>query len=137
MEKIYRGRRVSPVDETLSDVLIAVDGKPLKQVVRHSPTGMQWGYGGSGPADLALSILTDVFGGRVELADLYYQQFKRDFIAAWGDSWQISEEEIEQWLIGMTANGVEPGFGIQTLIRKFDALNGEERLTVKYSRTMS
>ncbi len=137
MGKIYRERRVSPVDETLSDVLIAVDGKPLKQVVRHSPTGMQWGYGGSGPADLALSILTDVFAGRVELADLYYQQFKRDFIAAWGDSWQISEEEIEQWLIGMAANGVEPGFDIQTLIKKFDALNGEERLTMKYSRTMS
>ena len=26
-------------------------------VVHHSPTGYEWGYGGSGPADLALNIL--------------------------------------------------------------------------------
>lgn len=33
----------------------------LKQIVHHSPTGMQSGYGGSGPADLALTILADHF----------------------------------------------------------------------------
>ena len=33
-----------------------------KHIVRHSPTGMTWGYGGSGPADLALSLLTAVVG---------------------------------------------------------------------------
>lgn len=28
-----------------------------QQFVVHSPTGFEWGYGGSGPADLALNIL--------------------------------------------------------------------------------
>jgi hypothetical protein len=128
--KIYRGRRVNPEDETLSDVLISVNGKPLKHIVRHSPTGMQWGYGGSGPADLALSILTDVFGGRVELGDLYYQEFKMDFVAGWGDSWVISQEEIDLWLVEKTGNRIE------ALISKFDALDEEQRLDVKYSRRM-
>lgn len=31
----------------------------LRHVALHSPTGMEWGYGGSGPADCALSILVD------------------------------------------------------------------------------
>ncbi len=29
----------------------------VRQVVWHSPTGLEYGYGGSGPADMALSIL--------------------------------------------------------------------------------
>jgi hypothetical protein len=31
----------------------------LRHVVHHSPSGLSWGYGGSGPADLARSILID------------------------------------------------------------------------------
>lgn len=34
----------------------------LRHVVKHSPTGYTWGYGGSGPADLALSLLTAALG---------------------------------------------------------------------------
>lgn len=52
----------------------------LNHVVRHSPSGVEWGYSGSGPADLALSILTDALGS-VEKADPYYQMFKWRVIA--------------------------------------------------------
>jgi hypothetical protein len=31
------------------------------RVVRHSPTGFEWGYDGSGPAQLAIAILIDAF----------------------------------------------------------------------------
>lgn len=34
----------------------------LRHVVKHSPTGVGWGYGGSGAADLALSLLVDALG---------------------------------------------------------------------------
>lgn len=34
----------------------------VAHVVWHSPTGFEYGYGGSGPADLALSILADFYG---------------------------------------------------------------------------
>lgn len=130
MGKVYAGGRLIPGQRTLSETLITVDGKPLKHIVRHSPTGMNFGYGGSGPADLALSILEDVFRGRVELADLFYMEFKWEFVAAWGNSWSITEEEINGWLQQTAGNGIEE------LIRRFDALDGEQRLKVKFSREL-
>jgi hypothetical protein len=91
--KTYTGKR-SPTGE----VDIRVDGKPLRQIVRHSPTGMEWGYPGSGPADTALSIMSDFFEGNMELADAFYFQFKWDFVAKWGNEWKVTDEEIDEWL---------------------------------------
>jgi hypothetical protein len=74
--------------------------RPLRHRVRHSPTGFECGYGGSGPADLALSILADLVG--LKEADIYYQSFKFQFIAGVylgiGQSHQIGECEIRTWL---------------------------------------
>lgn len=39
-------------------------------VVHHSPSGFEWGYGGSGPADLALCLLEDALI-RMDYADPY------------------------------------------------------------------
>jgi hypothetical protein len=36
--------------------------RPLRHAAVHSPTGFEWGYGGSGPADLALALLLDALG---------------------------------------------------------------------------
>lgn len=44
----------------------------------HSPTGMEWGYGGSGPADFALNALM-MFVPR-DIAWKHHQQFKWDFV---------------------------------------------------------
>lgn len=67
-------------------------------IVRHSPTGFEWGYGGSGPADLALNILYAVTGNK-ELAMRYYQQFKWDFIAKVPEEGGvIKRDEIIEWL---------------------------------------
>lgn len=72
-------------DETGYGV-VTVDGAPLsparsQAVWNHSPDGFGWGYGGSGPAQLALAILLEggVPPGR---AVLLHQRFKWDFIAA-------------------------------------------------------
>ena len=35
---------------------------PLPHFVKHSPAGFEWGYTGSGPADLARSLLIDALG---------------------------------------------------------------------------
>jgi hypothetical protein len=48
--------------------------------IRHSPTGMEWGYGGSGPADLALNILLACGLQQAEV-DTLYQDFKFGFVA--------------------------------------------------------
>jgi hypothetical protein len=50
-----------------------------RRITRHSPDGFEWGYGGSGPADFALNILSVFIGQR--LAYLYHQDFKWKFIA--------------------------------------------------------
>ena len=55
--KTYNGQRRGTV--TLITVQDTLGVRPLKHIVRHSPTGMEWGYGGSGPSDTALSILAD------------------------------------------------------------------------------
>lgn len=54
---------------------------PLRlDLANHSPTGFAWGYGGSGPAQLALAILADTVSD--ELALKWHQHFKMRFIAS-------------------------------------------------------
>jgi len=51
---------------------------------RHSPSGFEWGYLGSGPAQLALAILAEHFHGQPdadEKAQSLYQEFKAQAIA--------------------------------------------------------
>jgi hypothetical protein len=89
-------------------------------ILKHSPAGFETGYGGSGPADLALSILADYFGISPERITAIkeksfgyddsvshkplklHQQFKFDFIAPRqldpGHSYEILGAEIASWL---------------------------------------
>jgi Family of unknown function (DUF6166) len=63
----------------------------------NSPTGFAWGYNGSGPAQLALAILTDYFGakpGGKALAEALYQPFKFTVIAALPECWKMNLEEV-------------------------------------------
>ena len=63
----------------------------------HSPDGFQWGYSGSGPAQLALALLLDVTSNP-DLTRAHYQQFKFDKVTAWGKEWSITSREILEWL---------------------------------------
>jgi Family of unknown function (DUF6166) len=61
-----------------------IDGKKLSlskslKVANHSPTGFNWAYSGSGPAQSALAILLHYWPK--EVASKYYQDFKFKFIA--------------------------------------------------------
>lgn len=81
-------------------VVITTEGAYwLANTGRHSPTGFQWGYGGSGPADLAYSLLLDATGDR-EVAEQWYQEFKWDYVARWetNSAWALSTKSIEKWL---------------------------------------
>ena len=94
--KIYQGRRLEPEKDTGSDVEVTVNGKPLKHRIYHSPTGFNWGYMGSGPADLARSILWDYLGK--EPSRPLYMDFKVHFVSGWKDEWKFSSKRIKQWL---------------------------------------
>ena len=68
------------------------------RIRNHSPDGFEWGYPGSGPAQLALAILLDYTQSR-KIAELLYQRFKHSHIApADKDGWQIDGEQIEAFL---------------------------------------
>ena len=64
----------------------------------HSPTGFAWGYGGSGPSQLALAILADVIGDERAL-DLY-QSFKFEIIACQprDAGFTLTEAQIRAWV---------------------------------------
>ena len=55
------------------------EGARLHHVVRHSPTGIEWGYGGSGPSDLALSVLTALAGA--DAAERHYRAFVAEVVS--------------------------------------------------------
>lgn len=74
------------------------------RIAKHSPTGFNWGYPGSGPAQLALAILLDVTGDK-KLAQGLYQEFKRDIIAAFGDHLCLTEMEVKAWIVYKTKKG--------------------------------
>jgi hypothetical protein len=69
-------------------------------VVNHSPDGFMWGYGGSGPAQLALAILLEYVPK--EKAVALHQQFKWDVISKIDKQkpFELSEKEIRAWLKG-------------------------------------
>lgn len=64
--------------------------------VKHSPTGLEFGYGGSGPADMALNILL-MFTDR-DTAHNLYQEFKWEFIAKDNHKIVIRPEQIRQFI---------------------------------------
>jgi hypothetical protein len=71
--------------------------RPLLHLVRHSPTGFEWGYEGSGPADTARSVLADV-SGDPDPAPALYQAFKREVIAGFGDELRLTADGVREWL---------------------------------------
>lgn len=100
LEKINLAKTYTAIRREDENTITVSDEKgtrPLKHIVYHSSTGMEWGYGGSGPSDLARSILADFAG--IKVADMFYQEFKWDFIAKQPEKgFQISGQEILNWL---------------------------------------
>jgi hypothetical protein len=67
------------------------------RIAYHSPDGFEWGYGGSGPADFALNILS-IFAGQ-EFAERHHQDFKWKFIAPMPyEGGKIKREDIVSWI---------------------------------------
>ena len=91
-DNYYRGYRL----QEAGACSVFVNDTPLPpryDLRNHSPDGFQWGYGGSGPAQLALAILAYEFGDSV--AKHYYQDFKWRVIARIGsDIWTTHSIEL-------------------------------------------
>lgn len=87
----YKGIR------TQEGCVVTVNGEtldPRHDLYNHSPDGFEWGYEGSGPAQLALAILAHEFqndDGAIQL----YQEFKRKAISCiQADEWTLDSTRI-------------------------------------------
>lgn len=107
LETVYKGHRRTQAGGRTACIVVACRGSsmerlltpgPSQSVREHSPTGFEWGYPGSGPAQLALALLLDFTQDR-EWALTHYQAFKNDYVAAWEEPrFSISGAEIVAWL---------------------------------------
>ncbi len=113
----YQGKRTR--EGVVVEVVNMASGKrrvaPLRHVNYHSPDGFEWGYVGSGPADLALSILAHHLGEtwvngpylrklkmtqEAPLCWKFHQDFKRDVISTLDrDSWELTHTDVHNWLM--------------------------------------
>lgn len=101
------------ISRTPNGVICHVEGREgarrkfpyrLNHLVLHSPAGLEFGYEGSGPADLARSLLADYLQDP-DPAPLLYQEFKRSVIARLrgdGPHW-IKAGRIDSWLAAQAA----------------------------------
>lgn len=114
--------RANPAQRQTSVVVVTetddgIASEPLRHHVRHSPTGFEWGYGGSGPADLARCILLDYFDlhdqadeRTLEYADpgeptVSYMDFKFEVVAGLDrGGFVITDHEIRRWIESKVAS---------------------------------
>jgi hypothetical protein len=69
------------------------------ELMNHSPSGFEWGYGGSGPAQLALALLLDYTGDEAFALD-HYQAFKTEVVSQLDcvrsdGRWRLTASEID------------------------------------------
>jgi hypothetical protein len=93
--RVYRGTRT----ETGCEVVVEEGGTtrpldPRLDLRKHSPTGFEWGYSGSGPAQLALALAADVLGDNDRARDVY-QRLKFKLVGGLPrEGWELTEDRI-------------------------------------------
>ena len=96
--KQYIGLRTSEGTQVYVEGAITHPLNPRFEWANHSPTGFEWGYSGSGPAQLALALLGDYTGDR-EYSLAKHQQLKEELICKFPQhNWILPVEEIERWV---------------------------------------
>jgi hypothetical protein len=108
MHKVYCGRRI-PRDP--ASAVVWVNGKVLTperslKVENKSPTGFNWGYGGSGPAQLALALLLDALSS-TRAAAQWFQLFKRQVVASLPEQWVLTASDIRNWYQNVRAETLD------------------------------
>lgn len=101
-----------------NDALVMVhpaEGEPYSLPWRldlwnHSPTGLNWGYGGSGPAQCALALLADHLGDDRDAVKLH-QPFKWAVVSAWPmtTAWELTSAQIDEALAELTLEKQKKG----------------------------
>lgn len=125
---LYVGRRIAPMH---CHVFKLTGGRSerLEHKEVHSPDGFEWGYGGSGPADLALSLLCDALDedDPESVPPWLYQAFKAGIVALLPrEKWVLRRDDVRKW----AAEHREHGRGGVTEAGVFSAALGTIREAV-------
>ena len=103
--KAYHGYRVhtaagrNGLTSSKCVVRVIIDGyadyllPPRNDLRNHSPDGFEWGYGGSGPAQLALALVADCRGEEYCVPKIY-QRVKRAVAKLPHDGWKLTEQQV-------------------------------------------
>ncbi|MBN9517274.1 hypothetical protein J0H58_01950 [bacterium] len=93
--KTYSGvRTASGCAVTVTDPAGCRGLDPRFDLRTHSPDGFEWGYGGSGPAQLALALAADVLGDD-EAALGVYQRLKFRVVGRLpAEAWTLTADEL-------------------------------------------
>ena len=67
---------------------------PRFDLRKHSLTGFEWGYGGSGPAQLALALAADVLVDDEAALDVYQRLKFRLVVRLPADGWTLTEADL-------------------------------------------
>ncbi len=89
--KAYEGRR------TIDGLVVTVDGEILndrQDVKSFSIAGIEWGYVGDAPKQLALALLCDHLDDNA-LAIEKSDEFMRDVVAILDNDWTLNSENIQ------------------------------------------
>lgn len=83
-----------------------LDPAPSIKLRNHSPDGFEWGYGGSGPSQLALAICLKLLDQEDALR--IYQQFKFKVVAGLPkDGFELDLLEVQEIVSTLAENGSE------------------------------
>lgn len=90
--KAYEGRR------TIDGLKVTVDGEILndrQDVKSFSVAGIEWGYVGDAPKQLALALLCDHLDDN-QLAIEKSDKFMRDIVAVLDNDWTLNSDDIQK-----------------------------------------
>ena len=106
-EKVFFGQHYRR--NGMIGIYVEVNGAPLKEyqnVVDHS-VGFEWGYDGSGPAQLALAFVMEVYGDEA-LAKIVHQEVKRRIVSKLPERWwMVHESQVREIVDEFVAKGRE------------------------------
>lgn len=96
----YRGRPKGFVVDVVDEAGAIHVLDPRLDLRNHSPTGLSWGYSGSGPAQLALAILCHALHSD-ERAEELYQEFKDAVVSRLDQNqpWRLTTHEVLGWVL--------------------------------------
>lgn len=106
--KTYSGTRTaSGCAVTVTDSYGRRRLDPRFDLRTHSPDGFEWGYNGSGPAQLALALAADVLGDDDAALGLYQRLKFRVVGRLPADGWTLTADELAETLAALGGSEAE------------------------------